>query len=184
MADDDAVHLIKPTEALRDDFLAYLDERVQAGEDLDTEIVKRIGRDFHAYLRFCRNQAAGRDLKPGRVPQQSYWLVRGERIVATARLRRGLTEWTEQRFGNIGYDVRPSERGKGYGTLVLKLMKEKARQSGMDRVLLTCNKSNVPSARIIEKNGGVLRDEIIQPDTKKPLLRWWIDLTDSDGEAE
>ena len=44
-------------------------------------------------------------------------------------------------------------------------------------MLVTCQKHNRGSARIIEKNGGQLEEEIISDITGRPALRYWIDLT-------
>ena len=62
--------------------------------------------------------------------------------------------------GHIGYVIRPSERRKGYGTLILGLALVQAHACGLDRVRFTCNTENIASARIIEKkwrNPGQLR---------------------------
>ena len=47
---------------------------------------------------------------------------------------------------------------------------------GLLRVLLTCDANNVGSRKIIEGNGGVLEDEVIDPATGKVKLRFWITL--------
>ena len=56
--------------------------------------------------------------------------------------------------GNIGYGVRPSERNKGYGTLLLKLLLEKCMELGMKEVGVSCIETNISSKRVIEKNNG------------------------------
>ena len=62
--------------------------------------------------------------------------------------------------GHIGYGVRCSEWNKGYGTLMLKLALEKAKEMGLSKVLLTCDDDNPASAKVMEKNGAVLQDKI------------------------
>ena len=44
----------------------------------------------------------------------------------------------------------------------------------MDRVLLGCDKNNAASAKVIEKNGGVLENEV--PFEGKTVRRYWIAL--------
>jgi predicted acetyltransferase len=96
-------------------------------------------------------------------------------VLGTARLRHRLNESLRNAGGHIGYDIRPSERRKGYGNAILAMVLPRARELGLRRVLLTCAADNVASARIIERNGGVLESRGRLPDGRE-LLRYWIDL--------
>ena len=58
-------------------------------------------------------------------------------------------------FGNTGYSVRPSQRRKGYATEMLRLIKEKAAQSGLSTLQLAAERTNYPSVKTILNNGGV-----------------------------
>jgi predicted acetyltransferase len=139
-----------------------------------------VGREFAAYLRALDDEAHGVGLPPGLVPQSAYWLVRhdanGPVIVGASRLRHALNESLEDIGGHIGYDVRASERRKGYGTRLLAQTLERARALGLTRVLLTCDTDNSGSARIIEKNGGVLASQTVSPRTAVLVSRYWIGL--------
>ena len=53
--------------------------------------------------------------------------------------------------GNFAYAIRPSERGKGYGTIQLKLLIEKAKEFGLEKVLVTCRENNIGSKKTMEK---------------------------------
>lgn len=132
--------------------------------------------DFDAYLRHLRDGARGVNLAPGRVPYSTFWLVADGRVVGRGSLRHRLNEFLEREGGHVGYDVRPSERRKGYGTLILQLTLERARALGLRRVLLTCDADNLPSARIIEKCGGVLDSRALSELTGEPISRYWIEL--------
>ncbi len=78
--------------------------------------------------------------------------------------------------GHIGYRIRPSERRKGYGTLILALTLAEARKLGLPRVLLTCDQDNIASARVIQANGGALASEGYSPQTQTLVSRYWIEL--------
>lgn len=115
--------------------------------------------------------AIGDDLPPGYVRQQIYWLYDGERPIGYGKLRFSLTEALREHGGHIGYTIRPSERGKGYGSRMLKELLAEAKKSGLDRVMLTCNADNAASRSIIEGCGGKLE----QPATAS--CKYWIELS-------
>ncbi|MDI9540519.1 MAG: GNAT family N-acetyltransferase [Bacillota bacterium] len=81
----------------------------------------------------------------------------------------------EQRGGHIGYGIRYSEWNRGYGTKMLALALEKAKGMHISPVLITCNDDNIASARVIEKNGFVLKDKILVSIDGKDYLtrRYW-----------
>jgi len=87
-----------------------------------------------------------------------------------------LTSELERLHGHTGYEIRPSQRGRGYGTAILKLALPKAKEIGLNRVLLTCDETNIASRKIIEKNGGVLETKEENPATGVDKLRFWISL--------
>lgn len=132
--------------------------------------------DFDTYFSEIESRAAGSDLSPGRVPESQFWLVSESRILGRSKLRHHLNAALEKEGGHIGYDIRPSERRKGLGTLILKLTLEKARTIGLERVLVTCDADNAGSAKVIENNGGILVSEGVSEKTERPILRYWIRL--------
>ena len=80
-----------------------------------------------------------------------------------------------QRGGHIGYGVRYSEWNHGYGTQMLAMALEKAKEMRISPVLITCNDDNIASARVMEKNGFTLRDKITVSRDGKDLLtrQYW-----------
>ncbi|MEU9960460.1 GNAT family N-acetyltransferase [Streptomyces sp. NPDC050982] len=70
--------------------------------------------------------------------------------------------------GHIGYGVRPTARRQGYATAMLRDVLPHARDLGLDRVLVTCDTTNVGSRKVIEANGGEFEDE------RGGKLRFWI----------
>src|SRR4029077_13863118 len=95
-------------------------------------------------------------LAPGRVPGSQFWLVSSGRMLGCSRLRHWLTEELEYEGGHIGYDIRPSDRGRGLGTSLLRLTMDRAAALGIVKVRITCDATNRASIRVIEKNGGLL----------------------------
>jgi len=74
--------------------------------------------------------------------------------------------------GHIGDGIRPSERGKGYGTKIVSLAIEECEKLGIKDILMCCDKNNIASARTIIKNGGILENEI--DDRCTIVKRYWI----------
>lgn len=111
------------------------------------------------------------------VPATEFWMIDADGYAGRLDLRHELNDKLRLFGGHIGYDVRPSRRRRGYGTLALYLGLDKAREFGLDRVLVTCDELNLPSRKIIEANGGVLEDAIETPFRSTLTCRYWIDLT-------
>lgn len=176
---DDEIRLVEPDESMREAYVEHMKDYEAAGKEYKKEDqCREILADFAGYVKRLRNYARGIGLPAGWVPWSEYWLVRGRRILATCGLCHRLTDALRDFGGHVGYATRPSERGKGYATLMLKLLLEKARQMGLDRVLITCGRKNVASARVIRKNGGVLDSESYSTQAGRITQRYWIELRD------
>ena len=104
----------------------------------------------------------GKNLPDNYVAGTYLWLVNDDRFLGEICIRHRLTEDLLRFGGNISYGVRYSEWRKGLGTVMLsKGLKYSKEVLGLKKVLITCNESNIASARIIEKNGGKLQDTIV-----------------------
>jgi len=172
MTDDSEIALIASTSDLREEFwdmarewLTIDDPRYRPGLD-----------NFESYMERLERYRLGVGLQPRLVPSSEFWLVRGRRILGRISVRHRLNANLEIEGGHIGYDVRPSERRKGYGSLMLELALEEARTIGLKRVLITCDTDNIASAKIIEKNGGIFERHDISPMSGKQLNQYWIEL--------
>ncbi len=173
----DELTLIEPTEAMREEFLEFVEEMRTADkkESIDGSGWDFDG-DFTAHVQRLRDYAQGINLPADWVPASAYWFVRGKRILGVCDLRHQLTDALREFGGHIGYSIRPSERNKGYGTELLKLAMGKARALGIDRVLITCAQTNIASHRVIQKNGGVLDSESYSEQGGRVTRRYWINL--------
>jgi predicted acetyltransferase len=78
--------------------------------------------------------------------------------------------------GHIGYEIRPVKRRQGYGTEILRLGLEKARELGLRKVLVTSDEDNIGSRKIIEHNGGIFENAIEIEGDPVQKLRYWIDI--------
>jgi predicted acetyltransferase len=166
------LRLCRVTRENSSDLAAYAREFADAGE---SHFVLP-GNDPEAFLARVAMFEAGQDLPENRVRMSWFWLLRGDRIVASSRLRHALIPVLLLDGGNIGYDVRPSERRRGIGRELLRLTLDEARGIGLRRILLTTETTNLASIAVIRANGGVFADTSVSPNTGRTLNRYWITL--------
>jgi predicted acetyltransferase len=88
------------------------------------------------------------------------WWVEDDRVLGRVAIRHRLTPALEKVGGHIGYDVRPSARGRGHATAILAAVLPLANSIGIDEALLTCDETNAASRRVIEANGGRYIDSV------------------------
>ena len=120
--------------------------------------------------------ARGEDLGDW-VPSTTRFLISNGRILGNYNIRHELTDALMAYGGSCGYSVRPSERQKGYATMMLGHAKDLGRQLGLGRMLLTCNPENIGSSKTIERNGGILQDVLYNDQLESQVARYWINLT-------
>ena len=105
--------------------------------------------------------------------------VKDNKLVGIIDFRHDLTEFLLNYGGNIRYSIHPEERRKGYATEMLRLMLIKCKELNKDRVLLTCDKENIASAKTMIANGAVLENEVednYQISWSGVIQRYWIEL--------
>ena len=81
--------------------------------------------------------------------------------------------------GHIGYEIRYSEIRKGYGTKMLAMALPYCKNVlHLDKVMITCDDDNFGSQKVIENNGGILEDKVINRLDRGTILtrRYWIEL--------
>lgn len=124
--------------------------------------------EFGSFLKTLEQESLGFGLRPGFVAQTTYWAFDGDLPVGICKLRHTLTPALRITGGHIGYGIRPSQRGKGYGSGMLAQTLVEAAGMGIGKVLITVNESNRASARVAERNGGVLSNR------RDGKLYYWI----------
>lgn len=163
--------LTRPSERYKDSFIAAVYEFIREKRTINwhPEILRT---RFDEYLRVV--EQAETEPLAGYVPASQFWLVNGgNRYIGDVDIRHCLNESLKRFGGHIGYKIRPTFRQRGYGTLICKLGVERARLLGIGDILITCDDDNIGSAKIIEANGGLLRDRV---DNGRGVLtrRYWI----------
>ena len=165
--------LVKLSAEYRGQLNEMMEEWTQTGENIVPYAIRRLDyRNFEYYL----ENLEVKDTSGGLVPDSTFFCLDEERniFVGAVNIRHDLNEYLLRSGGHIGDGVRPSERRKGVATAMIALALEECRRLGINRVLMVCDKDNVGSARSIQKNGGVLENEILDDGIWEQ--RYWIDL--------
>ena len=165
-----AKDLIKPCLDHEDSYRSYIaelgdEERYPFPLDFDHS-------DFGLLLERLADLEAGRNLPPGRVPSSTYWLLENGEILGVSNLRHFLNDQLRHCGGHIGLGVRPSRRGQGLSVRLMRLSIDQARQRGIHEVHVHCYRSNVASARMILRCGGVLHSEVKETQSGQLVQRY------------
>jgi len=122
---EEGIKLIEPCEELREAYTDYVNEFSEAEEGYIHGSGVELKGDFSEFVRLLQDYAKGINLPQGWVPASTYWLLIEGRVLGVSNLRHALTEFLRSEGGHIGYSIRPSERGKGYGELMLRLVQKR-----------------------------------------------------------
>lgn len=116
------------------------------------------------------------NVEPHRVPALTYFFVREEdnKILGMANLRLALNNFLRTEGGHIGYSIRPTERRKGYGTLMLHESLKVYDRLGIKEVLVSCDRENLASAGVIKNCGGELMDEFYSETFQEIIQKYTI----------
>lgn len=171
--------LIRPTEEYAGEIAGYRQEFLDAGSTMDGCGPLRRYEDPREYIEACRAIEDPATTPPDMAPATQFMFVRKSdgRIVGMIDVRHRFNEYLVKYAGHIGYSVRPSERRKGYATLMLRAALPYAAEIGLDRVLICCIEGNIGSEKTILANGGVYESTVSEPARNRRLKRFWITLT-------
>lgn len=169
--------LIEPTIEMEKEYIDYIDEWESSGENIVPYASRRSIYNYSELLRFWSDMATSKAYERGFVPSTLYFLVgEDKKIYGSLHIRHELNEYLLNYGGHIGYGIRPSERKKGYASKMLSeaLLLPIINELGINKVLITCDKLNIASAKTIINNGGILENEILEDG--EVTQRYWIDI--------
>ncbi|MPM20689.1 hypothetical protein SDC9_67125 [bioreactor metagenome] len=173
----DRLKLIKPNLEYKEKSWDFRNECLSESEEIHGDGGLDKSNNFEEWLENLKKESSKDTCGEKWVPATTWLVVResDKKIVGVIQLRHELNDFLLNRGGHIGYEVRPSERRKGYATEMLRLVLMESKKIGLKKVLVSCTKSNIASAKTIIKNGGVLEDERIWTDGSI-YQRYWIEI--------
>ncbi len=125
-----------------------------ARECLESGIPKYSGveQNPEAYLSsLVERSKATSELPNGYLPSTTYYCVSDSEILGAIRVRKGSNPNVENIIGHIGYETRPSARGRGVASYLLAWARD---YTLTDPVIVTCSIDNPVSQKVIENCGG------------------------------
>lgn len=148
--------LVRPTLEMKQAALDFKQEFFDNGERVinGSEMLDNMD-NYEEWLSSVTDNRFGETVNPNWVVTDTFFAVDGnEKIVGIIDLRHTLNDFLKD-FGNSGYSVRPSERKKGYATKMLAMIKQVAKEVGLNKLQLSVERDNSPSVKTIVNNGGV-----------------------------
>lgn len=130
--------------------------------DSGIEMYQRAIEEPKQYLAslVARKSATCADLPEGWLPSTTYYCVENGKLLGVIRVRSGTNDWVENVIGHIGYETRPSARGKGVAKFLLAWVVQHAID---ERTIVTCDVNNGASRKVIEACGGQFLGEHEDP---------------------
>lgn len=168
--------LILPTTKYKDEIMGYRKEFIENKESMDGTSGLRDTKSFEEWHNAIIANLKEETVREGLVPSTTYIAISSndDRLIGMIDIRHRLNDYLLNFGGHIGYSVRKSDRQKGYATEMLALALKECKKMGMKRILLTCDKDNIASAKTILSNGGILENEVEEGDTI--TQRYWINI--------
>ncbi|RPF53188.1 GNAT family N-acetyltransferase [Aquisalibacillus elongatus] len=167
--------LLEPNLEIKDAFYEYINEWKQYNEKIVPTTLRKVNGDYEDYVERWSKESRGM-VREGWVANTTFFLVNDDDyIVGSCNMRHELNDKLLEIGGHVGYGVRPTERGKGYATVMLKKCLEHLRTLGVKKALVTCNNENAGSKKVILKNGGIQDESFVEEDGTI-VNRFWINL--------
>lgn len=167
--------LVTPSAHYESSFRAYINEL--GNEERYPFVLDLDATNFQDYLAELERFRLGINLPDGYVDSATFWLIEDDELVGVANLRQRLNTAIAHVGGHIGLSIRPSARGKGLSTLLLKWVCEVASERRIGekgQLFVHCYEHNVASQNMIISVGGYLDSTVSVGDVN--VCRFIIDI--------
>lgn len=152
---------VRPTKKYEEKAIEFINEFYEYNSKING--VGGLNRYLDDYDGWLKKLEEDRNRKESdeKVPAETFFLVResDDKIIGMINIRLALNEKLKKFGGNIGYCIRPTERGKGYNKINLYLGLLCCQEHGIKEVLMDCDKENIASAKTMLALGGKLIKE-------------------------
>ncbi|GAB6556152.1 MULTISPECIES: GNAT family N-acetyltransferase [Bacillus] len=168
--------LLKPTNEYSEQIMEYREVFLHTDEQPHGSSSLQNFDSLDEWFEKVSKQELGENLQSNRVPSSQFLSVEQGELIGFVNIRKRLNQELLRESGHIGYSVHPNKRRQGYATKQLKLALDEAQKLGLQKVLITCDKANIASAKTIQKVGGVLENEVVSSHTGEIIQRYWVEI--------
>ena len=109
---------------------------------------------YREWLNNLINLNLGTNLKPGLIPQSTFFMFSGPKIIGYLTIKRKVIDMKS--VGQIYFNIRPSDRKIGYGTKLLEAALKKCRDIQIVQAIISCPEESLGGIKLIESHGGKL----------------------------
>ena len=125
--------------------------------------------DVKSYLRILILNAQGEELSEGSPQTSTYFCIQNNEIIGAIRYRHSSNEYIERVIGHVGYETKPTARGKGVAQVMLNWVQQNILSTS---IIVTCEIDNVASRKVIERCNAVYLNQLYSPEKNAEVLRF------------
>ena len=175
-------YLEEPSLQRKNEAIEFINEFYEYNSDINgTGGLQRFLDNYEGWLEKLENDYTRIPDEVG-VPARTCFLIRSNdnKIIGMINIRLALNEHLKKFGGNIGYSIRPTERGKGYNKINLYLGLKICQKYGIKEVLLDADKDNPASWKTMEALGGINTREYFDNENSHCIVKnYKINVNDS-----
>ena len=87
----------------------------------------------------------------------TYFCIEHEEIIGAIRFRHHTSDYIENVIGHVGYETKPTARGKGVARVMLSWVQSNILDFD---AIVTCEADNLASEKVIKRCGGIYLNQI------------------------
>jgi predicted acetyltransferase len=99
----------------------------------------------------------------------TYFCMQNDEIIGAIRCRHHTNTYIENVIGHVGYETKPSARGKGVAKFMLSWIQKNVLTGS---IIITCEADNIASQKVIERCGAKYLNRIFSPEKSNEVKRF------------